>query len=463
MSYNGYNNANSYSPYYQQTSDQAGRAQYQGQSRNIAVPQNGSYQPLNTYQQQAQSFAPQAASISAHENHGYGDSNASRTRLQDSRSNQAHSGPSADTSALGNLAYASSLRRENPSLQQIADYNRAQNTASYGNGTSFGSIFTASVEHGAGHGRTDCRGSSREATSARSQAALRGTSFNHTSSNGQSGHQGHQTGAVGYGQLQAQHTAPQATRLSTLNRYTSQPPRPTSGQAVKHPVSRNGSQSLQSPTIRAHQAGSNQLRGDSGDIRGSGQNMVQSPLQQAHHNSSALTGYRSETSMQKAQNQQATQVPAGAADRSQKLFQPSLSHSPPARNVQNSPAVDTHVNGANSRTTMPIENPYPLTVDPSQVFNHYEYSRKQAEAEAVRKKAAEARQAAAQPKSTPQEVIGAPSSSDINHEIAKKNQMELEMKQMIEKMRDYKSKDPSLFSQIWEQVKKVNITHSLHT
>ena len=35
-----------------------------------------------------------------------------------------------------------------------------------------------------------------------------------------------------------------------------------------------------------------------------------------------------------------------------------------------------------------------------------------------------------------------------------KDQMELEMKQMIEKMRDYKAKDPSLFSQIWEQVKK---------
>jgi hypothetical protein len=166
--------------------------------------------------------------------------------------------------------------------------------------------------------------------------------------------------------------------------------------------------------------------------------------------------------MQKAQTQQATQVPAGAADRSQEIFQPSLSHLAPAQNVQHSPAVDTHVNGANSRTTTPIENPYPSTVDPSQVFNHYEYSRRQAEAEAVRKKAAEAGQAAAQPKSTPQEVIGAPSSSDINHETAKKNQMELEMKQMIEKMRDYKSKDPSLFSQIWEQVKKVNITSSLH-
>jgi hypothetical protein len=33
--------------------------------------------------------------------------------------------------------------------------------------------------------------------------------------------------------------------------------------------------------------------------------------------------------------------------------------------------------------------------------------------------------------------------------------MEAEMKLMLEKMREYKAKDPSLFSQIWDQVKKV--------
>ena len=30
------------------------------------------------------------------------------------------------------------------------------------------------------------------------------------------------------------------------------------------------------------------------------------------------------------------------------------------------------------------------------------------------------------------------------------------MKQMIEKMRDYKAKDRSLFNEVWEQVKKVS-------
>ena len=40
-------------------------------------------------------------------------------------------------------------------------------------------------------------------------------------------------------------------------------------------------------------------------------------------------------------------------------------------------------------------------------------------------------------------------------EFSEKEQMEAEMKLMLEKMREYKAKDPSLFLQIWEQVKKV--------
>ena len=109
-----------------------------------------------------------------------------------------------------------------------------------------------------------------------------------------------------------------------------------------------------------------------------------------------------------------------------------------------------------------MESQY-TTVDPSQVFNHVEYSRRQAAAAAevaATKKAAEeaeaARKAASQTK-TPQmngNAIGV-SAPDTEPDSATKDQMEFEMKQMIEKMRDYKAKDPSLFTQIWEQVKKV--------
>ena len=53
-------------------------------------------------------------------------------------------------------------------------------------------------------------------------------------------------------------------------------------------------------------------------------------------------------------------------------------------------------------------------------------------------------------------MLGASADVSGNTDSATKEQMELEMKQMIEKMRDYKAKDPTLFSQVWEQVKKVS-------
>ena len=75
-----------------------------------------------------------------------------------------------------------------------------------------------------------------------------------------------------------------------------------------------------------------------------------------------------------------------------------------------------------------IDSQSPKTINPSQVFNHMEFERRQAEIEAAKKAEAE----------------------------ANRSQMELEMKQMIDKMRDYKAKDPALFSHIWDQVKKVS-------
>ena len=51
------------------------------------------------------------------------------------------------------------------------------------------------------------------------------------------------------------------------------------------------------------------------------------------------------------------------------------------------------------------------------------------------------------------------SASGLEQGSTNKDQIEMEMKQMIEKMRDYKAKDPSLFTQIWEQVKKVSDDH----
>lgn len=53
--------------------------------------------------------------------------------------------------------------------------------------------------------------------------------------------------------------------------------------------------------------------------------------------------------------------------------------------------------------------------------------------------------------------IGAATASDeLGHASpSERDQIEEEMKTMIERMREYKAKNPTLFSQIWEQVKKV--------
>ena len=54
----------------------------------------------------------------------------------------------------------------------------------------------------------------------------------------------------------------------------------------------------------------------------------------------------------------------------------------------------------------------------------------------------------------PSPANGAPSvAKGSDAEGAKKDQIEADMKAMIRKMQEYKSKDPGLFSQIWEQVK----------
>lgn len=98
----------------------------------------------------------------------------------------------------------------------------------------------------------------------------------------------------------------------------------------------------------------------------------------------------------------------------------------------------------------------------SHIFNHYEFQKRQAIAEASRKAAEEASAKAIKsahvttPAASSAPVPTPAAASAVKGSAAnKKDQMELEMMQMIEKMRDYKARDPALFSQIWEQVKKV--------
>ena len=135
----------------------------------------------------------------------------------------------------------------------------------------------------------------------------------------------------------------------------------------------------------------------------------------------------------------------------------------------------------------PVQLSQPSTVDPSQVFNQYEYQRRKAAAEAEAAAARKATRDAVQrehnavlaaskgikesdsPLSTvrpntlhdsgTKEAVRSSSVSIEKHrsiESGSKGQIEAEIKAMIEKMREYKAKDPAVFSEVWEQFKKVS-------
>ena len=153
-------------------------------------------------------------------------------------------------------------------------------------------------------------------------------------------------------------------------------------------------------------------------------------------------------------------------------------------------------------SSMPAPSAAPITVDPSRVFNpyHQEYQRRKALADAeearkdnqsslslqdirseqrhaltqanpqVRSSKANSGGRTATPVTSRPDTIGgnvaAHDDTDAQSaagglESSEKKQMESEMKLMLEKMREYKAKDPSLFLQIWEQVKKVCLTSTI--
>lgn len=447
MSYNGYQNANNYSPYYQQIQGQDGRGQYQDQARNGASYQSNEYQPLSAFQsnRHQQASAPQSTPVSAYAGQGYGSA-----RSQDPRGAYPSGGRPIDTSALGNLAYVSSLGRDNTSF--------AQNTSGYNN-TESHMNFAGSAQYSAGRttssGPTDV---STEVVNARSQQTTPLPSHGYNSGR-DAGYQGHQAYLRPQAQVYAPATTPQASRSSANSQNSTEIVQPASGQPTHDKHSRRASQASHTGITRANQ---------NADINGSEQSRVQSPLQPVYQSSGIVT----EPSRTTAQIQQVRSASSKA--KGQKLPSTvSSSGSAPAKNAHQASTGDSQVDSNNSRTSTPVGNQFPTTVDPSQVFNHHEYSRRQAaaaEAEASKNKVTMGGQAAtpvtgsSQGTSSRQQNETASNnkgqSSNADPDTAKKMQMELEMKQMIEKMRDYRSKDPSLFTQIWEQVKKVNTRKS---
>ena len=454
MAYNGYNQ---YSPYWQQN---AGQSTPQNTGHNVAQSRN-SYQPLSAYQSNQQSARPPISqpaenpSGASYSTEGYGNMSYAGTKDRASLDG---------ATALGNLAYASSLGRNGPG-QQLGNYNRQQGNSNYGTVTPYSTIPTPPIQSQTDDEQRKSGSSSRGDTNARAQQATASPSFGYSSNN--AAYQGPSPGST----TQTQPQYPQSGSASEQRRPNqhSQQPRPTSAQAIQQSRSRPNSRAAPTPAMPPTQSAANQLQGTKPheNIRETIQTRIQTPQQSTYRPSSSQTpgppgGQAQRPQIQQDARESGTKPRANSIAKGNATTNVSAKETAAKRvaNARQSPTVDA--NRQASKPATPVESQY-TTVDPSQVFNHAEYSRRQAAAAAevaATKRAVEeaeaARKAATQTK-TPQ-INGNPvvvSVPGTEPDSATKDQMELEMKQMIEKMRDYKAKDPSLFTQIWEQVKKV--------
>ena len=461
MSYNNYGN---YSPYFpSQPADPNDRNQYSYQNTAVGTSNNP---PHGEYQRQAY-VAPNAA-LSSQQPHPHQSSNGAyadtmryhnlegtaSTNHQNQRNDYSYGNARTpgDTTALGNLAYASTLRQTSGPIQRPADYSRQGQNGGYDQGQN-------QID---GHGiqRTDSRGSRGSSnlnspyTSAQSYSTYPATS-------GQQ-NQGASMHNANYGSYQPVHQHPQPARqeasdASRASQHTvpTLPSRPTSGQSTHA-----NQQSKQRSRTAVHTP-----------VQQSSGPRPAKAVKWISHQPNASSD---EAQLNRQLNSQQTQPGAVTTAPPNRASVSSTSHiraplnlstnERPASKPQSAqlPPIQNVLNSQSGPRTDAVQNQHPTTVDPNQVFNHYEYEKRQAEAEASKRKAAaeaeEAKRKAQAPKraqqiALPNANVNGTSANGIDEET-KKEQMETEMKLMLEKMREYKSKDPTLFSQIWESVKK---------
>lgn len=471
MSYsNGYN----YSPYYQSNgngNDGRGQNSYQSSASTTGRYQSSGYGTSNTQSGQQQ---PTPANAYASQQSPYTPTTASTDRSTASYSSYGESGStsqyqslgrggygyppssSAANTALGNLAHASSLEqdsrnytgpRDNRSLQQLIDYNRSQNRHTNSVSPLYGTSTSTNVSYG--HQRSDSGAGDSGVSHTRDSAI----SDRRASTSSQ---QPQYATTAGY-------STPTAARSSTQNH----PQSTTASYSSYQPINQGQPQSTYYPQPTRPASGQSS-HGRNSDTH---QTATRSPTYSASQAPTAPTSYSSN------QNAHTTSRPGQQHASSQ---QPQLSNrqnanSPAQRSISRNslPAPNTNQNiqranpaAATSPTSISPEVQAPTTVDPSHVFNHQEFQRRQAEA-AAKKAAEEQARKAAEAEETRKASEAAAALKQVsesrssNAETSREEQMAAEMRQMIEKMRDYKSKDPSLFTQIWEQVKKTHPAGSI--
>ena len=396
-----------------------------------------------------------------------------------------------DTSALGSLAYASAMGRSSPSVDQGHSIQRREAPA-----TAIASPIYASsgnITNGYSQPRSDSRGSSgtsrskaqnnsissHAATIAANPLSQIQTSIHSASPQTQYQPQQETNRIPQY----AAHTYAQENK-STSSAYAPSQQATTNVNATNNinPLSSNSIATNESTT--AHASGGNPQ--GPGHPYGYGRSVAGS----GHRNPSP--------SLHGPPALQRPEYPAtfsGSAIESRAVghVQSSSNHSrtsPKDSEYVRGPIEQSNVitgasanssNGMQHREERLISQPgteqHPVTVDPSQVFNQFEYQRHKAEADAeTARKTAEQRKAQMAREQQASKYTGSvppvqtdyqarthvdgvatgPQAKQSRAESGPKEQIEAEIKAMIEKMREYKAKNPALFSEVWEQFKKVN-------
>ena len=414
---------------------------------------------------------------------------------------------SADTTAMGSLAYASSLAQEQRTMtpparygpmQHIVDYNRySQPVSTSADSNVYGMTSTASNGYEPYHSDSRGAGIPREQYVPPNPQS----NFSTSGANATPNNEGY---TRSYGRPSSRNSsetltsrfalAPQQTEPSLATHPTQSTGDQSNRTAHSRPTSKPSQRTDHRPSQFSNQNDSTMHRAD--DRR--------QPFQAVKEPRHAETITRP-TQATPIENIHAVESRSEHAERS--------THSHPRNPRPNqqsegqprqglSRAVDVPTGNHNADESRWSEAPRQTTVDPSQIFNLYEYQRRQATTEAARKAMEEAAAkkadasvpisvatptpasvpsplpmntsvvasaAAPVPAPVPASVLSpvVPSatllaSAETDSAASRKGQMELEMMQMIEKMRDYKAKDPALFSQIWEQVKKVRSLFHLY-
>lgn len=418
MSYNGYNG---YSPYYSHSQQRAPKSETRNQYPYQSSPAQNTYQPQypNTNAQYPSSASPTYPSTQYNEPSRFsGAETSGSAAYHNSSTNYGYSAPrpAENITGLGSLAYASSLRQdqpsqaENSSLQRVADYNKS-------------SSYTDSQ-------RSDSRGSTGKYPVSTAPASHVDThhSYQNYANQQQTTHSANWSQFPSVNPSRTNQKPPsrpssvQNTHVTQANSSVNQSPDPTSTSAYKPPTAI--SQRSQTPAAQPPRPASTHT----------------SWASQNGHPPAAYSANRASPAASQAGRSQRDQTGNNTA-----------SLPPVNGSAHQSEISPPHTASQN-----------PTTIDPNKVFNEYEYQRRQsaiaAEAKAAKaakdKAALEADARKRQAEQAEARQKQAEQAATAQKDESVKEQMEAEMKLMLEKMRDYKSKDPSLFSQIWEQVKK---------